>query len=359
MKSVKLEKVNHKGENRIPVKFEYDKELIVLIRTIDGCRWSATHHSWHIPFNEQALIQVKSIEEHACLLNYDVLLRSAGYLKEYEVALKRFKDYMVSRRYSASTVNNYLSLLGKFFEKTCKRVDLITNDDIIHYHIEMRKTAQYSSSSQNTLISAIKLFYQKILNGEILITTLERPRNEKKLPVIMSREEVRKLINVIINKKHRLIFSLAYATGLRVSEIVNFKLSDINRDRMLIHIKHAKGAKDRVVGLPGGLLHEIEEYYHQYRPKTYLFEGPNGEKYSASSIRKILSRALKKAGIKKHITVHTFRHSYATHLLEAGTDLRYIQVLPGHNSSKTTEIYTHVSNKNISEIKSPYEGLWD
>lgn len=187
---------------------------------------------------------------------------------------------------------------------------------------------------------------------------VHRPRQEKTLPNVLSKEEVKKLLNASTNLKHRAMLSLIYACGLRRSELLNLTFKDIQADRLIITVRQSKGKKDRIVTLSPMLLVELRQYYLQFRPLNYLFEGQIvGEKYSARSLEEILKKACKTAKINKPVTLHWLRHSYATHLLERGTDLRYIQELLGHSSSRTTEIYTHVSMKSLSQICSPFDDL--
>ena len=184
---------------------------------------------------------------------------------------------------------------------------------------------------------------------------IERPRKEKKLPKVLSMQEVRDLIDATNNMKHRCILSLLYSAGLRRSELINLKPLDIDSERMIIKINNAKGKKDRYTLLATATLNDLRIYYKQYRPQGYLIEGRNKAQYSPTSISKIITNAAFTAGIKKNVTPHTLRHSFATHLLENGTDLRYIQILLGHSSTKTTEIYTHVATKNFISIKNPLD----
>ena len=175
----------------------------------------------------------------------------------------------------------------------------------------------------------------------------------------MSVSEVERLLSAIDNLKHRCILALIYASGLRVSELINLKITDIHSERGLIHIRDGKGHKDRYSLLPKSLIPQLRQYYKEWKPGQFLFEGPTlDSKYSSSSIRKIMQRALKKAKVNSNATPHTLRHSFATHLLESGTNLRYIQELLGHQSSKTTEIYTHISQKNIENICIPLDKLY-
>nr|WP_317047163.1 tyrosine-type recombinase/integrase [Winogradskyella tangerina] len=184
---------------------------------------------------------------------------------------------------------------------------------------------------------------------------IERPKKERKLPTVLSKSEVRELINVTRNIKHKCILSLLYSAGLRRSEVLNLKPKDIDSKRMLIKVNDAKGNKDRFTLLAKSTLTDLRTYYKLYRPQTYLFEGQKKEKYSPTSIARIITSAVRKTSIKKHVTAHTFRHSFATHLLENGTDLRHIQMLLGHSSTKTTEIYTHVASNTFNSITNPID----
>ena len=187
---------------------------------------------------------------------------------------------------------------------------------------------------------------------------MERPRREHKLPNVLSKEEVAAILHVLPNQKHRTMLSLIYACGLRRGELLNLKPENIDSKRHLLIILKAKGKKDRVVPISDKVITMLREYYKIYKPKIWLFEGQStAEQYSESSLQEVLKNAIQKAGIKKPVTLHWLRHSYATHLLEAGTDLRYIQELLGHKSSKTTEIYTHVSEKSLQKISSPFDNL--
>ena len=186
---------------------------------------------------------------------------------------------------------------------------------------------------------------------------IDRPKKERNLPIVLSQEEVKQLFSVVTNLKHKTILMLAYSAGLRMGEVLNLKLVDIDRERFQIRVEEAKGKKDRITTLSTRLVVVLDQYYEQYKPTYYVFEGRDGTKYSSSSVQNIVKRAAAKAGIMKRTTMHTLRHSFATHCLEQGIDLRYIQSMLGHESSKTTEIYTHVTTKGFENIKSPLDFL--
>jgi integrase/recombinase XerD len=264
---------------------------------------------------------------------------------------------MESKRYSRRSIDTYSGLITTFLQYFNDRSpNEITIEDITRFNYDFIIKEGYSISYQRQMVSALKLFFHQIHRKRLDINQLERPRKERKLPIVFSKEEVRRIISSIKNEKHRVMISLLYAAGLRISELLSLKCTDIDGQRLVIHIHSAKGRKDRIVPLAANLIDVLREYFKRYRPKVYLFEGTAG-RYSASSCRMILKRALERNGISKRGSLHTLRHSYATHLLESGTDIRYIQKLLGHESSRTTEIYTHVSRSQLEGIKSPYEDL--
>jgi integrase/recombinase XerD len=232
------------------------------------------------------------------------------------------------------------------------------SDDLIRMVNEYILPRGLSYSFQNQLISSVKKFYREICRKTIDPGEFTRPRSLHKLPNVLSKEEVKKILSAPLNEKHRVMLSLIYGCGLRRSEVIMLEPRDIDRDRMLLSIRQSKGFKDRIVPVSVKLVEMVDAYVSRYRPVVYLFEGQRqGDRYSAASIEKVFRMAVEKAGVKKNITLHGLRHSYATHLLEAGTDLRYIQELLGHKSSRTTEIYTHVTEKSIQKIRTPFDDL--
>jgi integrase/recombinase XerD len=275
-----------------------------------------------------------------------------------EQELKDFKIYLHSKRYSPSTKLSYLgfvrSFLGYFAKKDSSHITL---KDIHEYNARVILASNYSVSYQRQFISALKLFYTYVVHCSFDPEALERPMKEKKLPEVLSKEEVKAIIRHTRNIKHRAILTTIYSTGIRVSEALNLQISDIDSKRMAVRIKNGKGRKDRYVKLSPANLFLLRKYFLAYKPLRYLFEGAKGKKYSASSIRKIIKRASDKAGIKKTVSPHTLRHSYATHCLELGVDLRYVQALLGHSRPETTMIYTHISKAKIEQLASPFDEL--
>lgn len=276
----------------------------------------------------------------------------------YAAVTREFTKWMRSQRYSWHSVKNYGALLSLFLAHHMpKRPEDITMKDVERYNFDVILKNNLSVSHQRQFISSLKLFYTWFNKGSIVPDELQRPWKEKRLPEVLSKQEVAVILSQIRNLKHKAMISMIYSAGLRAGELVKLKPAHIDGQRMMIHIQLAKGKKDRYVTLSPKILELLREYYREYRPREYLFEGQYGGRYSLRSLEHILKRAVAAAGIKKHVVLHTLRHSYATHLLEAGTDLRYIQCLLGHSSPKTTMIYTHVSTSSLGKIQNPFDTL--
>lgn len=273
--------------------------------------------------------------------------------------LAHFKNYLKSQRYSPNTIKTYTEALGVFFQfHSNKAPEKLEIEDIIHFNTGYILRKNLSASYQNQVINAIKLFYRNRFKRFMNLDNIQRPRREKRLPNVLSKQEIKAILEAPTNLKHRALLSLIYACGLRRSEVLNLTLKDVLSDRNLLFIRQSKGKKDRVVPISHKIIEMLRDYYKAFKPKTWLFEGQyTGEQYSERSLQLVLKQALQKAGNKKPVSLHWLRHSYATHLLECGTDLRYIQELLGHSSSRTTEIYTHVSTQNLQQIRSPFDDL--
>ena len=340
--------ITYKKEKRIAVYFEKNAELIQRMKKLAGSRWSQTLGVWHLPDTVENRTRF-----HLVSLSHS--LPSTESIEQ----IKKYIQWLSSKRYSSNTIKTYSEALKSFLvfyrEKT---IADITNEDLITYNNEFILKNNLSSSYQNQIVNAIKLFFSTVRGAKIEIDKIHRPKRSKILPNVLSKEEIKLILNAHSNIKHKTMLSLIYSCGLRRSELLNLKPADINSKRGIVIIKQGKGKKDRISPLSLKILEMLREYYSIYKPAIWLFEGQNsGEKYSEQSLQSVLKQALQKVGTKKPITLHWLRHSYATHLLESGTDLRYIQELLGHSSSKTTEIYTHVSTKSIQQIKSPFDDL--
>jgi site-specific recombinase XerD len=275
----------------------------------------------------------------------------------YEVP-PQYLEKLIRKRYSPNTVKTYMSCMRSFIaEFHDTDLDSITLQQINDYILKLIQTKGISASQQNQRISAIKFYYEQVLGRKKQYYHLSRPRKEKRLPNVLTVKEVELLLKHCRNLKHKCILMTLYSGGLRRSEVINLKIMDIDSQRMLIKITDSKGGKDRYTLLSGKLLNLLRDYYRLYKPKDWLFEGLGGGQYSATSIENIFRKALKEAKIKKHATPHTLRHSFATHLLEQGISILYIKELLGHSSTKTTEIYTHVSSSQLSKIQNPLDNL--
>lgn len=265
--------------------------------------------------------------------------------------------WMQQKRYSASTISTYLSFVRQFFGRTGLEPKEVTMEVIEQYNYQFFINVKRSYASQNQWINAIKL-YLKINKLQVdHLETIQRPRKERKLPNVLSPEEVQAIFQQTRNLKHRTLLMLIYGAGLRIGEALKMTIHDIRSEEHLIYIRGAKGKKDRRVPLSDRLLEALRSYYKTYRPKHHLFEGADEGPYTSSSAAKVLQRAAKKAGITRSITLHTLRHSYATHLTNKGINIQYLQEILGHNSPKTTMLYTHLSGKDISNIISPLDDL--
>ncbi len=264
---------------------------------------------------------------------------------------------MLLRNYSHKTITAYTSCIRSLVKHSYQRHPReLTNEDLRAFLIHLIEHNQWAASSVNQMINALRFLYIDLYKRTMQLDNLPRPRKERKLPEILSEGEVLKIFDAIDNLKHKTILMLIYSAGLRVGEVVRIRISDVDEQRGLIHLHKAKGAKDRYTILSTSFLGTLAEYLREYRPKEFLFEGQGVRRhYSERSVQHIFERAANAAGILKQVSVHTLRHSFATHLLEAGTDLRYIQELLGHSNSKTTEIYTHVSKKSLGKITSPLD----
>lgn len=380
MKKIKLSNAIHREQSVVLIEFEKDESIIALLKSsFPDVRWSKTFQCWYIANKANIQMTFFQIFKGKYYIDYSNLKKpyqadstkqnsssSDGsskkkivlppLSKEQNQAIESMKKYMQSCRNAPSTVSTYTDAMKVFLRFFHDRpIESLEARDITTFNNEYILKYNYSSSFQNQVVNAVKMFVHVIQESKFNIDLIERPRRDKKLPVVLSKEEVSKLIELTINLKHKTLLALIYSAGLRISEALSMKPKDIDSKRMLIHVKNAKGKKDRYTLLSEKILLLLREYYTIYKPKEYLFEGQNGGQYSSRSAQAVLKEAASRAGITKPISLHTLRHSFATHLLEGGTDLRFIQELLGHSSPKTTMIYTHVSNSNLKKIKNPFD----
>ncbi len=359
----------HKGKAVVTLQFGFDQEVINRIKTLDGARWSATKKCWYFDKEAFRLPDFFEVLNSIIFIDYSAL-KSGNTDKPSPTKSKTapklpiklpqsYLNLLDQKRYSDSTKSTYSNYFGDFIRYfNGKELEGISVEEINGYILELIRKNAISHSQQNQRINAIKFYYEKVLGRDRLYAQIERPRKRSSLPNVLSTSEIKLLIDATRNLKHKCIISLLYSAGLRRSELSNLKISDVLSDQMQIKIRNSKGNKDRFVGLSKHLLLLLREYFREYKPKEWLIEGLNGEKYGGTSILKVVKRAALNAGIARRVTPHMLRHSFATHHLESGTDLRYIQEFLGHSSSKTTEIYTHVAKTDISKFKNPLDEIY-
>jgi integrase/recombinase XerD len=372
-KTVKLSRGIYEDFEVIFLEFEKDSTIISAVNSITASKWSHAHEKWYIPAKDFNLSVVFSALKEFAFVDYRGLnhpIREAIKKKEIEICkseptthiedgLNKLRLWMTHKRYSDSSIKSYLDATKSFLKFVSpKPWHEIGNQDMVDFVNDYVIKRNLSYAFQNQVINAVKIFFREVVHTQFDVDRFERPRTEHKLPNVLSKAEVKAILTVLINQKHRVMLSIIYACGLRRSELLNLKPGDIESSRGLLIIRQSKGKKDRVVPISEKTISMLRDYYKIYRPKTWLFEGQlAGEQYSEKSLQSVLKQAIRKANITKPVTLHWLRHSYATHLLENGTDLRFIQELLGHKSSKTTEIYTHVSTKSLQNIKSPFDDL--
>jgi site-specific recombinase XerD len=379
MPSILLSLRSVQGKERIFIEFNYSKKINDVIRQVPGIQWSQPHKQWHLPAEKNSFFALRqkivSIAElDISLLKKQLEERNRQALKmlsaptqkimlhelcaENQQALDIFIKTLRLKAYSPNTIKTYRTEFGVLLKLLGRhQIDNLRESHIKSYILCLLQKRGYSESQAHTAINAIKFYFEKVLNRPQIVVHIPRPKKPWQLPKVHSTEQVKKIIEATTNEKHKTMLMLAYASGLRLQEIINLKPEDINSARMVIEVRRGKGKKDRQVILSEKLLPQLRSYFKKYRPINWLFEGTAGEQYGYRTLQEVFANAKQKAGIKMQGGIHTMRHSFATHLLENGTDIRLIQELLGHNSIKTTIRYTHVSQVQIGKIKSPLDQL--
>ena len=372
-KHIVLTPLEHRGAQHIALNFPYNETLKALVQQLPNVTWSQTHKAFYLPHTSANLNLIfNTLRTKGYYVDYSALKTSQTtntaqtkkpLLKlpqlddKVLLDLQRFKKWLEQKRLSPNTVDTYVDVTKQFLRYSKLKGFSTPSTKLIEaFNYDYIVAPKKSISYQNQCINGIK-HYLRYKGHTSETQELERPKKPKKLPEVLSKEEVKQLLESTQNLKHKTLLALIYSSGLRIGEALSLKLTDIDSKRMLIHIKSAKGKKDRYTLLSESFLELLRAYYRHYKPKDFLFEGQEGQQYSTASSQKMLKQAIKRCNINKHVTLHTLRHSFATHLLESGTDLRYIQSLLGHNSPKTTMIYTHVSETSIRNIKNPFDNL--
>ncbi|MDX1363536.1 MAG: tyrosine-type recombinase/integrase [Arenibacter latericius] len=372
IRSITLYHLMIQNQKMIGIKFMPDKLIQALIKSLPDPKWSQRHNMAYIPNTKENLGILYNTFRGAVWINYNRFFTNkpqnsynetvdiAYYRKRKPIPDYRYcpEEYLLKlelKRYAKSTVRTYVFFFEMFINH-CKHKDLQTIDEIdIRAFLQQLIQRNVSNSYLNQAINAIKFYYEVVMDMPNRFYEIERPRREFKLPKVISKVEVLSLIENANNLKHKCIISLLYSSGLRRSELLNLKLADVDSKRMLIRVEGSKGNKDRHTLLSQTVLEDLRLYFREWKPREYLFEGQKGGRYSPQSVLKIVKEAALKAKVRQSVTPHVLRHSFATHLLESGVDLRQIQVLLGHGSSKTTEIYTHVATNTFKNIKNPLD----
>lgn len=367
---VLIKKTIHRKKVVLALFFPYNRSIIDKIRSLKKYTWSKSIRMWTAHFSEENLTEIQSVLKDIAIITLDESLfqktqqrgvkTERNISEENKVLIRNYVRYLRGKRYSESTIQTYFTFVADFVDFVQpKKLETLTNKDVEQFIETVFIDRNYSISSQRQFISALKLLLAFYPACTIEAPLLERPKKSRILPTVLSQEEVISLLQVTKNLKHRSVLALLYSAGLRIGELINLELVDIDILRRQIFIKNGKGRKDRYVVLAESFVPLFQNYMFTYRPQRYFVEGEVGKKYSDSSVRKFLHQLTKLAKIKKHVTPHTLRHSYATHLLENGIGLRHIQELLGHAKPETTMIYTHVIKKDLLDIKSPLDTILD
>lgn len=344
----------HNNSTVIFIKFEKNYDLSSQVKELIGAKWSNSKKMWYVP-NVNEYKKLFGIEEK-------INVSEKSYSKISPVnhpELKLFLEQIQLMGYSPNTLrtytnefNKFLNYLNDFSARSC------TSYQVRNYLLYCINDLKLSESSLHSRINAVKFYYEKVLFQDKIFIEIPRPKKPIQLPKSLNIQEIKKIFEATTNLKHNTMLKMCYGMGLRLSEIVSLKISHIDSKTMQVLIARAKGKKDRYVNLPESILEQLRTYYIQYKPKEYLFEGQYGGQYTARSVQLAFQKSLNKSNVNKKVGIHSLRHSFATHLLENGTDIRFIQELLGHNDIKTTFIYTHVTDKSLRKIISPLDNLY-
>jgi site-specific recombinase XerD len=354
-------------QGRVKIIAAFNKAMISAIKEIPYNKWDAKNKWWTIPFSESFVKRVTDVCELQKLkvISEEEPSGEAGTkrispldIPNYRRAPESYKNKHIELRNSPNTIKNYISAFEEFINYFYRfDIDSITEPQILEFLRYLITERRVSISYQNISINAIKFYYEKVLKGQRKFYFIDRPRKDIILPDVLNIDEITAMIKTAENIKHKLIIMFAYASGLRLGEVVRLKLTDIDRQRMQVRVEQGKGRKDRYTKLSEKILPVLDKYLEEYKPEELIFNGEKGKAYSERSVQEVVKSIAIKAGIAQKVTPKTLRHTFATHSLENGIDLRYIQSMMGHASSKTTEIYTHITTKGFENIKSPMDGL--
>ncbi len=372
-KAIRVRKSMHRGTDIWELHFPYDAKLVQLVRGYGGVKWSHSKRCWYGPGTEEFMRHIKTITN--CEVETDESPQEANATSYYpkvkspedtpaasheiQRQVEKFIRQMETERLSKSTVKTYSDALRIFLEHIHPSTpEQVSNEDVNRFLHQYAFQRKLSISWHRTLISALKLYFRRFEGRKLDPEHIRYPKKDKLLPHVLDQKDIEKMLRLTTNIKHRCMLSLIYACGLRRGDLLNLKPQDIDGKRQQLFIRGGKGRKDRIVRIPPKMIEALRDYYKEYRPKFWLFEGQkSGEKYSERSIQLVMKQALERAGLRTDASLHWLRHSFATHTLENGVDITYIKEMLGHSSIRTTEIYTHVSNEKMRQIRSPFEDL--
>ncbi|MBX3164758.1 MAG: tyrosine-type recombinase/integrase [Bacteroidetes bacterium] len=347
-----FEPATHKTQQVIWIKFPYNKNLIEALKQVAKVKWSSSKKAWYAFDNDHHrqifVLQAKSHTQE--------MFRQIHAVNQ--PAIQRYVQQLQLKAYSPNTIRTYTIEFAQLLKTlSSHKVDDLSSEKVRSYFLYCINTLKLSETSVHSRMNAVKFYFEQVLKRDKIFLEIPRPKKPSTLPKALSVQDVKKMLGTVENDKHKLLLMLCYGMGLRVSELVKLKVTDIDSKRMQVLVQSGKGKKDRYVNLPQSILKLLRAYYKEYKPKKFLFEGHFGGAYSVRSVQNVFKSAMRKAKIYKPVGIHSLRHSYATHLLEAGTDISFIQKLLGHNNIKTTLIYTQISDKNLSKVQSPLDKL--
>lgn len=343
----------HRNQKVIFCQFPYEPSFLKKFKVaFPSAKWSRTNTAWYLPdttlYRNRLGLELPEIGDNWLPKLYE----------HNKIEFLKFRNALTQKAYSSNTIHTYLSEFSQLLILLKNHpVEELTSDRLNAYFLYCIKKLKHSEAQVYSRMNAIKSYFTLVRNEEKVFERVIRPKRGKSLPKVLSKQEIQRLFEATKNLKHLLILKMAYGMGLRVSELIDLKVNQIDLDRMQVHIVSAKGKKDRYVNFPVSLKSLYLDYLKAYQPEVYLFEGQFSPQYSIRSAQAVFRNAMKKAKIQKTVGIHGLRHSYATHLLEVGTDMVFIQKLLGHKQIKTTEIYAKVSNRVLSKVQSPLDDL--
>lgn len=342
----------HREKEVIWISFPYSNANVLMLKSHTKPLWSQSQKSWYVfdsnKYRTQFGLTPKLVGKEMILQIHPI----------NQKAFQDFQNQILLKGFSQSTMRVYsVEFAQLLYVLKDYPVEKLTKEKLKSYFLYCIKELGLSENYLHSRINAIKFYFEKVLHQDKMFFDIPRPKKPQLLPKSLNTKEIEKIIQITENPKHKLIIQLSYGMGLRVSEIINLKISDIDSQSMRVLIERGKGKKDRFVNLPEVILQDLRAYYKTFQPKIYLFEGKEGGQYSIRSAQSVFKTAMKKANINKTVGIHSLRHSYATHLLEYGTDISLIQKLLGHSDIKTTLNYTRVADRTIQSVKSPLDRM--